>query len=277
MPSIATLEDLSKKSYKELSKMFYILEREGTTLKSAVNPDYYPTLTHEELKLKDIAKELSLSESSVASYRNILIKVGFEKHLKRGLKVSEMKKFKESVYKSLEEPPFVKTAHELYNSTKPSSSLSAFQRRLSILQKESTENPELEIRKESFTNRGAKGIRMPHYEAFRDLPSQPVYYLRKNIEKVGEEIELRGDVKSIVHRSDISKDLRRAVLKASIIRSDTQISKVYSTILGSKKHLEIKHIASKTNLSTHHISSHLERLKKLGFAKNPKKGYWISA
>ena len=268
MISTATIDDLRKRHYRELSKMFYITEPEASTLKSSLN--YYSTLTDQDLSVDEIAEDIGINKRTISLYRTVLRKVGFEKYSKRGLRISG-KKLRESVYGVLEENPYMGTCSQIYRSTQLSIGFPAFQKRLNSLQKQPVKNPGLEICRNRFVI-GSTGVKLRHHEVFKGIPYQDVFWLKKNIEKVGEELAKKVHIRSSMHRKDIPKDLRRAILRASIRKgSDTKISRVYSVLAKSKAPLDVSEILSRAKINP---QLHLNELKKLGLVENPERGYW---
>ncbi len=72
------LDEMRKKSYKELSKDFGIKLYQADFLKSAINPDYYPIITDHNRSLEEMANDTGLCKNTIIGYRSVLIGVGLD-------------------------------------------------------------------------------------------------------------------------------------------------------------------------------------------------------
>lgn len=261
MPSVVTLEELSKRPVKELMKMFYLNEREARNLKTATIPKRYKILTDIDLKIVDMTERLESSYGHVIEQRGALRKVGFEILDRRGLTIQEDGRFEEDVYNRLDKGPHLMDASKLHEHIGYPTDVSAFSKKLSILQRESEENPEL------------------HLGLIRkvQLPCGLSYYLQKNIDKVGETLAREGNINSIFHISSIPEDLRMAVSKTSVrLDKSTNASKIYHA-LSSYYPINYRVIAERTGLEKKRLSIYLNELRKLGLARKTERGFWIRA
>ena len=72
------LDEMRKKSYKELARDLSIPEYQADFLKAAINPDYYSVITDHNRSLEEMANDTGLSKNAIVGYRSALIKAGLE-------------------------------------------------------------------------------------------------------------------------------------------------------------------------------------------------------